>query len=61
MCQYDVRFSYQRDTKTGSSNGYFFMSLLDRTVVESRQESIGWREGAGLAKDLETGIELESP
>ncbi len=23
MCQYDVRFIYQRDTKTGSSNGYF--------------------------------------
>ncbi|ROL44919.1 hypothetical protein DPX16_9131 [Anabarilius grahami] len=34
--------------------------LLDRTV-ESRQESIGQREGAGSAKDLETGIELGSP
>ncbi len=36
-----------------------FMPLLDRTVVESRQESIGWRDGS--AKDLETGIELGSP
>ncbi len=25
MCQYDVRSSYQRDTKTGSSNGYFLL------------------------------------
>ncbi len=25
MCQYDVRSSYQRDTKTVSSNGYFLL------------------------------------
>ncbi len=25
MCQYDVRSSYQCDTKTGSSNGYFLL------------------------------------
>ncbi len=27
MCQYDVRSSYQRDTKTGSSKGTFYLSI----------------------------------
>ncbi len=26
LCQYDVRYRYQHDTKTGSSTGYFYLS-----------------------------------
>ncbi len=31
MCQYDVRSSYQRDTKTGSSNGYFLLKYMSES------------------------------
>ncbi len=33
MCQYDVRSSYQRDTKTGSSNGYFLLKYMSEPIL----------------------------
>ncbi len=33
MCQYDVWFSYQRDTKTGISNGYFLLKYMSEPIL----------------------------
>ncbi len=33
MCQYDVRSSYLRDTKTGSSNGYFLLKNMLEPIL----------------------------
>ncbi len=33
VCQYDVRSSYQRDTKTGSSNGYFLLKYMSEPIL----------------------------
>ncbi len=33
MCQYNVRSSYQHDTKTGCSNGYFLLKYMSEPII----------------------------